>query len=69
MGNYQPPVIGSRLDEVAEEGGRVEMGGGRGRQGANTGASAGEKGEGVIKKVMRSLSRQSGPRDRSAVRS
>ena len=65
MGNYQPPVIGSRLDEVAEEGGRVEMGGGRGRQGAG----AGEKGEGVIKKVMRSLSRQSGPRDRSAVRS
>ena len=57
------------MDEVAEEGGRVEMGGGRGRQGANTGASAGEKGEGVIKKVMRSLSRQSGPRDRSAVRS
>ena len=53
------------MDEVAEEGGRVEMGGGRGRQGAG----AGEKGEGVIKKVMRSLSRQSGPRDRSAVRS
>jgi hypothetical protein len=57
LGNYQPPPI----VEVDEEGG-----GGRGRQSKETdGAGAGG---GMMRKVMRSLSRQSGPRDRSAVR-
>jgi hypothetical protein len=56
LGNYQPPPI----VEVDEEAGA----GGRGRQSNELNGGGG----GMIRKVMRSLSRQSGPRDRSAVR-
>ena len=61
LGNYQPPPI-VEVDEEA---------GGRGRQSnggeINGGGGSGDGG-GMMRKVMRSLSRQSGPRDRSAVR-
>lgn len=53
IGNYQPAAP---IVEVDEEGG------GRGRQDANGGG-------GMMRKVLRSMSRQSGTRDRSAVRS
>ncbi|KAH8077232.1 hypothetical protein HD553DRAFT_346756 [Filobasidium floriforme] len=56
LGNYQPPPI----VEVDEEAGA----GGRGRQSNELNGGGG----GMMRKVMRSLSRQSGPRDRSAVR-
>ena len=61
LGNYQPPPI-VEVDEEA---------GGRGRQsngGEINGGGGSGGGGGMMRKVMRSLSRQSGPRDRSAVR-